>query len=105
MSMPTTSTSVDVVATCLKRDLPVLVLAYENLRRFVPMKQLYVITSRKDFRHFENMLGKEVVLLDENEMIPGVTLAALKVIPLARFSQGPGWYFQQLLKYLSLIHI
>ena len=26
-------------------------------------------------------------------------MKALKVIPLARFSQGPGWYFQQLLKF------
>jgi hypothetical protein len=91
--------SVDVVAACLKRDLPLLSRAQQNLQRFVPMKQLHVITARGDFAHFENALGREVVLLDENELIPGVTLQALKVIPLARFSQGPGWYFQQLLKF------
>lgn len=90
---------VDVVAACLKRDLPVLVLAYRNLQRFVALKQLHVITARRDFAHFEKVLGSDVVLIDEHEMIPGVTLAALKVIPLARFSQGPGWYFQQLLKF------
>ncbi|HEV2694993.1 MAG TPA: DUF6492 family protein [Verrucomicrobiae bacterium] len=90
---------VDVVAACLKRDLPLLSLAHKNLQRFVAMKQLHVITARNDFPHFANALGREVVLLDENEMIPGVTLAALKVIPLAKFSQGPGWYFQQLLKF------
>jgi len=89
----------DVVAACLKRDLPLLTLAYRNLRRFVAVKQLHVITPRRDFRHFESALGKDVVLLDENEMIPGMTLQALKVIPLARFSQGHGWYFQQLLKF------
>jgi hypothetical protein len=104
MSIPTPSTPVDVVAACLKRDLPLLALAYQNLRHFVPMKQLHVITSRRDFGHFENVLGNEVVLLDENEMIPGVTLAALKAVPLARFSQGPGWYFQQLLKFQFAFH-
>jgi hypothetical protein len=93
------SPRVDVVAACLKRDLPKLSLAYRNLQRFVPMKQLHVITPRRDFADFENALGRDVVLLDENELIPTVTLPALKVIPLARFSQGPGWYFQQLLKF------
>lgn len=96
---PTTTPPVDVVAACLKRDLPLLSLAYQNLQRFVAMKRLHVITARRDFPHFENVLGREVVLLDENGMIPGVTLPALKVIPLARLSQGHGWYFQQLLKF------
>ena len=95
---------VDVVAACLRRDLPLLSLAYGHLRRFVPMKQLHVVTARRDFDHFKNVLGGEVVLLDENEMIPSVTLPALKTIPLARFSQGPGWYFQQLLKYQFAFH-
>ena len=99
MDMPTVSHPLDVVTACLKRDWPILSLAYENLQRCVVMKQLHVITARRDFAYFENALGREVVLLDENEFIPGVTLAALKVIPLARFSQGPGWYFQQLLKF------
>jgi hypothetical protein len=89
----------DVVTACLKRDLPLLTLAYQNLQRFVSMKQLHVITRRHDFHHFEAVLGSEVVLWDENEMIPKVTFDALKVIPMARFSQGVGWYFQQLLKY------
>ena len=99
MNAPTTSQPLDVVTACLERDLPLLALAYRNLRRFVPMKQLHVITSRHNFSHFGDVLGKDVVLLDEDTMIPGVTLQALRVIPLARFSQGPGWYFQQLLKY------
>ena len=90
MNAPTASQPLDVVVACLKRDLPLLALAYRNLRRFVPMKRLHVITSRRDFSHFEAILGREVVLLDEDTMIPGVTLQALKVIPLARFSQGPG---------------
>lgn len=91
--------ALDVVTTCLRRDLPKLKRASTNLRRFVPMKQLHVITRRDDFDAFRETLGADVALLDENEMIPGVTLAALKVIPLAKLSQGHGWYFQQLLKY------
>jgi hypothetical protein len=99
MNQPAAPERVDVVTTCLKRDLPKLALAAQNLRRFVPMKQLHVITVRRDFACFRDALGGDAILLDENEMIPGMTLPALKVIPLARFSQGPGWYFQLLLKY------
>jgi hypothetical protein len=99
MDTPAVPQRVDLVITCLRRDLPKLALAHDYLRRFLPMKQLHVITPRRDFVHFQNALGSEVVLLDENEMIPGVTVQALKVIPMARLSQGVGWYFQQLLKY------
>jgi hypothetical protein len=96
---PVAAPRVDVVVACLKRDLPKLSLACRNLQRFVAMKQLHVITARRDFKYFEDALGREVALIDENEMIPTVTLPALKVIPLARLSQGHGWYFQQLLKF------
>ena len=104
MPQSTPTKPVDVVAACLKRDLPLLSLAYKNLQRFTAIKQLHVVTPRRDFSHFENVLGRDIVLLDENEMIPGLTLAALKVIPLAKLSQGHGWYFQQLLKYQFAFH-
>ena len=99
MNEPAAPERVDVVVTCLRRDLPKLVRAHQNLRRFVPMKQMHVITAPGDFAPFRNAFGDDVNLLDENDLIPGVTLAALKVIPMARLSQGTGWYFQQLLKY------
>ena len=104
VNKPSPQQPVDVVAACLKRDLPKLARAHANLRRFVAMKRLHVITARKDFGEFKNVLGGDVALIDENEMIPGVTLAALKVIPLARLSQGHGWYFQQLLKFQFAFH-
>ena len=87
-----------------RRDLNVLDLAYEKIRRFIPLKQLHMITARRDFDSFALALGPEVVLPDEDLMIDGVTLQSLKTIPLARFSQGPGWYFQQLLKYQFAFH-
>jgi hypothetical protein len=99
MNAPAVSQRVDVVVTCLRRDLPKLMRAHENLLQFVPMKQMQVIAPQRDFVHFRNALGSDVVLLDENELIRGVTLQSLKVIPMARLSQGTGWYFQQLLKY------
>jgi len=104
MNVPKPSQPLDVVAPCLKRDLPKLSLAYKNLKRFVPMKQLHVITARRNFARFESALGREVVLLDEDQMIPGMTLSALEVIPLARLSQGPGWYFKQLLNFQFAFH-
>jgi hypothetical protein len=100
VNLPTAPERVDLVTTCLKRDLPILKIAHANVRRFLPVRNFYVITAPRDFGTFEEAFGREVQLLNEEEMIPGVTLSKLKVIPLARFAQGGhGWYFQQLLKF------
>jgi hypothetical protein len=89
---------IDIVVTCLKRDLPLLERAYRNLKIHTPIKHLNVITPKENFPEFERTLGPDVILHDENVMIAGVTLEKLKVIPMAKMSQGHGWYFQQLLK-------
>jgi|SRR5579863_1285205 len=88
-----------VVTPCRARNLPVLALAYEKMRALFPFKRLHVITARRNFRRFERVLGTEVALVDEDTMIPGMTLDSLKVIPQPFLARGPGWYFQQLLKF------
>ena len=47
MNEPAAPERVDMVITCLRRDLPKLALAYQNLHRFLPIKQLHVITARR----------------------------------------------------------
>lgn len=89
----------DIVTACRLKDLHVLALAADNLRRFVPFKQLHVITAHKNFPRFVNRLGASVELIDEDTLIPGMTLQQLRALEEPGFPQGAGWYFQQLLKF------
>ncbi len=76
-----------------RRDLNVLDLACEKIRRFIPLKQLHMITARRDFDSFALALGPEVVLPDGDLMIDGVTLQSLKTIPLPVFPRGRAGIF------------
>ena len=89
----------DIVTACRLKDLPVLKLAARNLPLFVPFKKLHVLTARRHFPQFSKALGPEVILVDEDAFIPGMTLAELRLLAEPGFPQGAGWYFQQFLKY------
>jgi hypothetical protein len=89
----------DIVTACRAADLPVFRLALAGLRRFVPFGQSHVITSRANFPRFRRALGTDVDLIDEDTMIPGMTLDQLKRFSLPFFPRGAGWYLQQLLKF------
>ena len=88
----------DIVSACRAKDLPVLKLASENLRRFVPLKTLRIFTARSNFREFADVLGTSVQLIDEDSALKGMTLEQLRRFPERGFPQGAGWYFQQFLK-------
>jgi hypothetical protein len=70
-------------------------LALDGLRRFVHLKQLYVITARANFGRFRRALGSEVELLDEDLMTPGITLDRLRLLALPGMPKAAGWYLQQ----------
>jgi hypothetical protein len=88
----------DVVSVCQAADLRILQLNHAALKKYVLMRQLYVITAARNFRRFNRALGDEVVLIDEDVFIPGMKLEQLRGLPLPGFPKGAGWYFQQLLK-------
>lgn len=88
----------DIVCACRAKDLPVLKLASENLRKFVPFKTLRVFTGRSNFRAFSDALGADVGLIDEDAALQGMTIEQLRRFPERGFPQGAGWYFQQFLK-------
>jgi hypothetical protein len=90
--------SLQVVTTCRAADLKVLQLAADGLHRHLPLRQLSVITARRNFRPLRKAFGKNVELLDEDAVIPGMTLNELRKLSLPGFPGGAGWYFQQLLK-------
>jgi hypothetical protein len=89
----------DIVTASRLKDLRTLALAAQNLRQFVPFKQLHVITARTNFSRFAKTLGADVRLMDEDTLIPGMTLARLRALNEPGFPQGAGWYFQQFLKF------
>ena len=88
-----------VVTACRAADVRILRLALDGLRRFTPFQQLHVITARSNFSRCRRALGDGVELLDEDALIPGMTLRSLRALALPGFPQGAGWYFQQLLKF------
>jgi hypothetical protein len=92
------SRPLDIVCACRAKDLPVLKLAAENLRRLVPFKSLRVFTLGTNFREFAAALGPDAVMIDEDKAIEGMTLEQLRRFPETGFPQGAGWYFQQFLK-------
>lgn len=92
----------EIVSTCILRDLPVYRVACRSLEKYLPGCELNVITRKPDFQRFRDACGSELRLWDEREFIPGMTLDDLQRIPLSFFPHGAGWYFQQFLKFAFL---
>jgi Family of unknown function (DUF6492) len=90
--------SLEIVTACLPRDLHILRLGIAQLRRFLSIDSVHVIAPSWNFEKFRHVLGSDVELIDEDELIPTMTLAKLRELPSPCFPQGAGWYFQQLLK-------
>jgi hypothetical protein len=90
---------VKIVSPCLARDLSVYRLAYQSLLQHLPDARPHVITSRADFPKFRDACGTGLILMDQDEMISGMTIANLRDYPLPFFPAGAGWYYQQLLKW------
>jgi Family of unknown function (DUF6492) len=91
-------TPLDVVTACLPRDLHLLRLAAARLPRFLAVRKIHVCAPRREFMRFRSVLGSDVELLDEDELIPGFRLEKLRTLALTGFPRGAGWYFQQMLK-------
>lgn len=88
----------DIVTACRAADLRILAVTAEALRVHVPFKKLHVITARKNFPKFRRQLAADIELIDEDALIPDMTLAQLRLLPVPGFPRGAGWYFQQFLK-------
>lgn len=89
----------DVVSTCIRRDLRVYRSTCESLRRHLPDARIHVITKAPDFAAFRKRCGSDLVLIDEREVLDDLSLDDLRQFPMPSFPQGAGWYFQQFLKF------
>lgn len=88
-----------IVSTCLARDLSIYRITYQSLRQHIPGCEIHVITKKEDFPKFKKACGPELFLWDESALVPEMTLGELRNMPLSFFPKGAGWYFQQFLKY------
>lgn len=93
------SQPLDAVIPCAGHHLHILKLAVEQLRRLAAVNSVHVITARRNFDRCGKLLGKDVVLLDEDTLIPTMTLKSLRPLNLPYFPKAAGWYYQQLLKF------
>jgi hypothetical protein len=95
---------IEVITCCIARDLPILRLAVAGLREHLTVGPINVVTARENFPLFQRALGQGITLLDEDNLIPGMTLVELRKLNLRGFPESAGWYFQQLLKLAYAFH-
>jgi len=92
--------SFDIVIACRRKDIETLRLALPRLRQYLPHREIFIFTAKKNFTCFFRKLGSEVELMDEDTVFPDMTLRDLKQEGgLFGFPGGAGWYFQQFLKF------
>ncbi len=87
-----------VVTACRVRDLPVLKIAVERLRRHIPFGGVNVLAPDRDCARIAARLRGQVNVIPENGFVPGMTIEQLRECRLEGFPRAAGWYFQQLLK-------
>ncbi len=90
----------DIVVLVGQKDLRVAFACLTHLARFLNYGKMIVITARSNFVHLEHLDVENLVLLDENSIIPSIHLEDIENF-LLRHGATPhraGWYFQQFLK-------
>jgi hypothetical protein len=96
--------AIDVITACLPRDLPILKLALDGLRRHGNVSTITVATAAGHFPAFRRALGASVELLEEDAVVPGMTIAQLRELPGFEEPKVAGWHFQQLVKFAYGLH-
>lgn len=94
----------DVVMNVAAHHKDIARLAIEYLRKNTTAAKFYIISTNDVLKNFEYMKDKEdnleVHLIDEDKLIPGITLNGIKeyLLEHAGNSKQAGWYFQQFRK-------
>ena len=90
--------ALQIVMTCISRDLPILGITIPQLRKNVRCGDIFVIAPQRECRTIQKRLGPTVNVFDEREFLPVINLPALEKLQVPFFPQAAGWYYQQLLK-------
>jgi len=94
----------DLFSACHPRDLLTLRLALPRIYSLIRPRHIWVACRSRWTLFSRLILGRSVSILNEDTMIPDMTLAALRQLPVEPFPKGAGWYYQQLIKYSFSFH-
>lgn len=86
------------LSSCRARDLPILEIVSRWLPRHVSLKEFVVVAPNADCLRIQKSLGVRARVVPEDGFVPGITIEALRGLPVQGFPQAAGWYLQQLLK-------
>ena len=92
----------DSVSTVAKKDLEIAIRSIKSLTIFTNVRNVYVITAKENFYYLERIAKDipKVLLIDEDNLIEGVTLGSLKDYFAGQGADvnRAGWYLQQFCK-------
>lgn len=92
----------DIVIPVVSNDIPFLSKVIKYIRiNLIDAETIYIVTNRKSFSHkaLRKISERNVVLLDENEFIPGLSFKGIRDNLIARhYYDNPGWFLQQFIK-------
>lgn len=92
----------NVIIPVIYRDYSFFKKTIEYIFKYLEAESIYIITDTR-FQRFmpkEILCNKRCVLIDENELLDGMSIQPLKELfaKLGRTKMGVGWYYQQFLK-------
>ena len=95
----------DAVMSVSFKDRHKAVLSIRHLLKNAAPEKIFVITPKRSFKYFSK-INKNLILINENTLIPGVTLLDIKkyLLSLSPPNYMAGWYFQQFLKMAMCYH-
>ena len=89
---------IDLVFDTKIDHLYVLNLALKKMVMLNDIRSVFIITNKKYFKYFPVRKDIKINLIDEDSVLPDMTLNQLSKLSLPFFPKRSGWYFQQFLK-------
>jgi len=93
----------ELILLTVERHLPILEIGLPYIRRFINPDKITIIASKSCLEKINNIgfLDEDVVLLDEDNVVEGVTLDYVRFLVESRGGQAgrAGWYLKQLLNF------
>lgn len=88
----------DIVYVTKIDHLYTLKLSINKILALYEVNSIYIVTDKKYFKFFNFDFPAQIVLIDQNKVLPNMIKSDLDSLQLPFFPNRSGWYFQQLLK-------
>lgn len=73
-------------------------LSIEYINKYYKSSNIFVVSRKKDFKWYKALRVRNLFLIDEDSLLPNMTLYDLRLAKVPYFPRRAGWYYQQLLK-------